>query len=446
MSIPLDRLYHYIESIAKNISDDILIYRFYPHGSKKLSDLVALNNYNSSSSKVNWIDLMSLPSMICHDQEPLDYYLYTKEEFWNEFVKITHNKIMTDENLPGLSSAIANMHIRSRLCNPFNCYDKILLCHSEKNSLELQRYESNGFVGVYWWSHAVIALDWFRYAKNDLTLKPNFDSITKDFLVYNRAWSGTREYRLLFSELIANNNLSDSCHMKFSPLDNKIYYSNYNFKNKNLSIQRTDLENIYPLNTSESCSSADYKSNDYATSGIEIVLETLFDDQRNHLTEKTLRPIACGRPFMLASTPGSLKYLQDYGFETFHNLIDESYDKIIDPVQRLNAIVYEMQRIKKLDYNQKLILWEKLYKISIRNQQKFFSSQWEASIINEYSTNLQLSLKEIKKHITGKYWKLLDNLGKNNPEYVKLITIDNSDRTVQQREQLLVWLQERANK
>jgi hypothetical protein len=33
MSIPLDRLYHYIENIAKEIrGDDVLIYRFYPHG------------------------------------------------------------------------------------------------------------------------------------------------------------------------------------------------------------------------------------------------------------------------------------------------------------------------------------------------------------------------------------------------------------------------------
>ena len=35
MSIPLDNLYDWIDGVA----DDILIYRFYPHGSKKIEDL-----------------------------------------------------------------------------------------------------------------------------------------------------------------------------------------------------------------------------------------------------------------------------------------------------------------------------------------------------------------------------------------------------------------------
>jgi hypothetical protein len=440
MSIPLDRLYHYIENIAKEIREgDVIIYRFYPHGSKKLSDLLPLNDYDSSG--VNWVDLMSLPSMICHDQEPLDYYLYNKEEFWNEFVKSNRTKILTDEDLPGLRNAISNMHIRSKLRSPFNCYDKVLLCHSEKNSPNLELYESNEFIGVYWWSHAVIAHNWFRYAKYDLKLTPNFNNITKDFLVYNRAWSGTREYRLLFAELVANNDLVESCNIKFSSTDNETHYSAHTFKNKNLSIKRTDLENIYPANTSGSCASADYDSDDYAFSGIEVILETLFDDPRIHLTEKTLRPIACGRPFILASTPGSLKYLQSYGFETFHGLIDESYDQITDSVERLNAIIHEMQRIKNLDYNQKMLLWEKLYAISTRNQQKFFSPQWHTDIVNEYSTNLKEALAKLSKHVTGKYWTLLDNLGKNNPEYVKLTNRDTPTRTLQQKEKLLTWLQ-----
>jgi hypothetical protein len=40
MSIPLDRLYHYIENVAQEIYNDrIIIYRFYPHGSKNINDL-----------------------------------------------------------------------------------------------------------------------------------------------------------------------------------------------------------------------------------------------------------------------------------------------------------------------------------------------------------------------------------------------------------------------
>ena len=83
------------------------------------------------------------------------------------------------------------------------------------------------------------------------------------------------------------------------------------------------------------------------------MLETLFDDTRWHLTEKSLRPSACGKPFMLAATAGSLQYLRSYGFKTFSGLIDESYDLIVEPHLRLQSIAQEMQRISQLSPNKK---------------------------------------------------------------------------------------------
>ena len=69
MSIPLDRLYHYINTIVTQINNDIIIYRFWPHGSKKIENLNPLNNYES-------FDVHSKLHIICHDQEPLHYELY----------------------------------------------------------------------------------------------------------------------------------------------------------------------------------------------------------------------------------------------------------------------------------------------------------------------------------------------------------------------------------
>jgi hypothetical protein len=99
---------------------------------------------------------------------------------------------------------------------PSRAYDQVLLCHSEKNSLDLELYKQNGFVGVYYWSHALIARDWYRFASMDLKLIPNFDSIDYDFLIYNRAWSGTREYRLTLAEILADNNLLSYCKITLS--------------------------------------------------------------------------------------------------------------------------------------------------------------------------------------------------------------------------------------
>ena len=69
MSIPLDKLYHYIESIARDVcKDNIVIYRFFPHGSKKLDDL-------KISRKAKWQDRKSV-EIYAYDQEPLSFKLY----------------------------------------------------------------------------------------------------------------------------------------------------------------------------------------------------------------------------------------------------------------------------------------------------------------------------------------------------------------------------------
>jgi hypothetical protein len=386
MSVPLDRLYNHLDGLCNH---DVIIYRFMPHGSKKLEDLKPLSHPG------DWLAWLSTPMMICHDQEPLHYELYSAEDI--------HNTTSQFPWSPALRDIASSMHLRGVTGFPQNCFDLTLLAHSEVNSDQLARYEENGFVGVYWWSHAVIARDWYRYAQLDVDLEPNFDNIQSDFLVYNRAWCGTREYRLKFAELVVNAGLEQSCQMRFSPDDNQ-HYTKHKFVNPTLTINRRDLEQHFEINTSDAGSSADYESKDYATTGMEIVLETLFDDQRWHLTEKTLRPIACGRPFMLAATPGSLQYLRRYGFRTFGECIDESYDLIQDPVERLNAITQEMKRIADLDLLAKKELWSKLYEIAKYNKELFFSDTWHNSIFEEFVDNINQALGVMWQHRTGKYW------------------------------------------
>ena len=81
MSVPLDRLYNFLNDICNRA---VLIYRWMPHGSKKLSDLTALHD----TSPGLWRD-RSLPSMICHDQEPLFYELYTDSDIRDRILEMS---------------------------------------------------------------------------------------------------------------------------------------------------------------------------------------------------------------------------------------------------------------------------------------------------------------------------------------------------------------------
>jgi len=373
MSVPLDRLYNFLHDVCNH--HDLIIYRFFPHGSKKLKEC-------TPTLRVSNFDRLTKYPVICHDQEPLCH------NNWFD-----HLYQPTDSAVPFSSLRCIN-HIA-------NIHDLIILVHSEKNSPELDKFIKNGVVDVYYWSHAVIARDWFRYAELDAELHNK--QIKQDFLVYNRAWSGSREYRLKFTELVLANNINDQCRMGFNPIDSGVIYQQHKFKNCNFEIDRDDLEQHFFLNNSLPSASADYVTQDYQETAIEIVLETLFDDSRQHLTEKILRPIACGHPFILASTPGSLEYLRSHGFHTFDSVIDETYDTIQDPVQRLTAIVDLMCSIS--NNPQKTQIYQQLYAIAQMNQQIFFSDQFFTNVIDEFKQNMEIAVTQMSQSRRGTFFK-----------------------------------------
>lgn len=442
MSVPLDRLYNFLFDIVN--LDDLIIYQFLPHGSRKLDDLVVA--LYPSKIKPSWVNTMTTPCMIFHDQEPLMYDFYTDKDF-DQYLNRTKGKTFHPNVIPrSLMNLMISMHLRCCVAATTNIYDQTLLCHSEKNSRDLELYTNKNFIGVYYWSHALIARDWYRYARLDPQLAVDFDKIRYDFLIYNRAWSGTREYRLALAEMLANHDLIANCNTKFSATDNEIYYSQHQFVNPNFKILRHDLHELYLPNLHDSSASGDYDNQDYATSAVEVVLETLFDDTRWHLTEKTLRPIACGRPFLLAATPGSLEYLREYGFKTFDGLIDETYDTIQDPRARLQALVTELKRISGLEADRKRSLWIELYKIAKHNQTLFFSDQWHQQIVDEFKTNYQKARCQLTA--TAKYHRALDDISQHDPEMIAWRATSKSDwggPTQQERQQLADLIQQLAH-
>lgn len=424
MSIPLSRLYDHLYHKSNH---DMLIYGWPVHGSRKLDGLVPLNSLIQG-----WVKEMSTPILIMHDQEPLNFNQWSNEEFaqhWTHTI-IKHNFNDCHKH-PDRVAYQVSLHLRGIAGPASNLYDKLILVHSEQQSDQVEIYKRHDYIPVYYWSHALIAADWFRYAAHDPELNYRTDQFDRDFLIYNRAWSGTREYRLKFAELMVSTGLEQSSMFKFSATDDGKHYTEHQFVNPALSIQHLTLDQQLETNTHPSSASADYYSYDYSRSGIEIVLETLFDDSRWHLTEKTLRPIACGKPFMLAATAGSLQYLRNYGFETFGKYINEEYDTIADPVDRLHAIITEMQRIRMLPHTEKQALWKSLHEISARNKQRFFSEAWQTEVEQEFYNNLDAAVLEINQHCTGKYWAK----SKSMPS-----SAGSRDRPAEQIQALHQWL------
>lgn len=413
MFIPLGRFYEFCRSM---IDDDVVIYGFDPPGSKNISDCVMLA---PNPRTHNDHTLFHLIFMIVHEQEPLNFRYYQNLSLENLKKNRIASKAIPYMINPSKSDDIWNIRLKKNLAFLFygvsRC-DVTLITHSEKNSPELEKYEKNNFVGIYWWAHVPIAQDWYRFAKVDRSLDFSSGDFKYDFNVYNRAWSGTREYRLKFTDLVIEKNLVPHANIRFNPEDNGVYYQDHRFINEQMCPMH-DLE-ILPANQFSSCSSADYSSNDYRECAIDIVLETLFDDPRWHLTEKTLRPIACGKPFILAGTCGILSYLKSYGFKTFGDYIDESYDSISDPVERLDAITESMKNIASLSKESKINLYKHLDQIAQYNKKLFWSEEFTKKIWNEFQDNYRAAYKIAHDNMGGRsYRDMRIELVKTDPEW-----------------------------
>ena len=88
------------------------------------------------------------------------------------------------------------------------------------------------------------------------------------------------------------------------------------------------------------------------------------------ITEKTNKPIACAKPFIVFATPYFLEDLRTLGYESYAPFIDESYDTEIDNHKRLNMIVAEIERIANLPQDQYNELLTNCLDIAERNRQR----------------------------------------------------------------------------
>lgn len=86
----------------------------------------------------------------------------------------------------------------------------------------------------------------------------------------------------------------------------------------------------------------------YLDSYINITSETNFFDAGVYFSEKTWKPILNLQPFISINYHNSLDYLKELGLKTFSPFIDESYDKIANPAERIATIYEEIMRLNAL--------------------------------------------------------------------------------------------------
>jgi hypothetical protein len=150
--------------------------------------------------------------------------------------------------------------------------------------------------------------------------------------------NGTRRHNReeMFKELIERDILNQSIHSFIdyripdrTELDVKpiIDWPNANFH------EDFRFENFYPPH--------------YWHTEFSLALETAPNE--TFVTEKTYKPLLVGHPFLVVGGQYTLRHLHAFGFKTFGDLIDESYDSLEYPGERLRAVAAEVERLVKSD-------------------------------------------------------------------------------------------------
>lgn len=95
-----------------------------------------------------------------------------------------------------------------------------------------------------------------------------------------------------------------------------------------------------------------------------ITTETSFTatltSQSFRFTEKTYKPIAYFMPFIMIGDPYTLQNLRECGYRTFSEWWDESYDLVIDPIERMHKITEVILKLSLLSQNELTKMYEEM--------------------------------------------------------------------------------------
>jgi hypothetical protein len=274
-----------------------------------------------------------------------------------------------------------------------------IFANSERSEFKRKFLRENKFGDWYYFYHGFAALDWFSDAKfiSD-PIRP-----VKVFNCVSHLVRSFRNYRMLFTAKLISKNLLPfgdvSLHATKKDIINELNDPNSLLTIIDQQLIQSHLLDQVPMTSDckniDSSFSANFGFSElkfWQRSLWHVVNETVFYPQKLHLTEKTFKPIVAMRPFMLVAAPGNLKYLRSYGFRTFGDWIDESYDEESDSTARLDKIVGEIAKLCNLSWVQLMEMYQDMLPILEHNKKHFFG-EFRHIIVNELVDNFDQCIR-----------------------------------------------------
>lgn len=278
------------------------------------------------------------------------------------------------------------------------CEAKIVAIDSLKEGLHeanyFNQYKQNCHYIIFsgcWWdpfeqnlniSYTLIASNFLLYSVAGDFLSPDseyyYQFKTYDFdypksLSFVSVHGQPRPHRIEFQNQLMNRTNHRNFILKLDGIDYGQDSSDWDFikKSQNESLPAIFADKFKNYQEGQKAQYQSYPFKIYNQAYFQIVLETDFSNQNQFfLTEKTIRVLMSGQPFVILATPEFLKFLHKLGFRTYNSLWNEGYDSIINEQDRIQAAVDLCLHLEHFDwYKHK----QKLIDIANHNRSQFLN-------------------------------------------------------------------------
>lgn len=201
-----------------------------------------------------------------------------------------------------------------------------------------------------------------------------------------------RDHRDYVFDFVNNNNLNDSVILSYHKWANQdLKNTSFMFETEGVEYEKSRVyqHTIDPIiyygkgmSLSQVVPISVYNRTHYS-----LVAETNFSNNYNFYTEKIVKPILAGRLFVVIAGQGYLEFLRSLGFQTFSNIIDESYDQEYDNKTRWKQAMEQVARLCSTDPN---AVCEQIAEVVKHNQNHMLQTDWYGQLAANFIKELDL--------------------------------------------------------
>jgi len=200
--------------------------------------------------------------------------------------------------------------------------------------------------------------------------KSSFDVLSNDLFFDMSSWEEL--YPELYTQLLSNTEYINEAGPFYldKPVENSVWIHHQQHFNMWPDVTTATPHNSPALHNGQTRPLSMYYSDIF----VDIVNETRFAQPTGNFSEKVLQPMCYMKPFVVVAPPNTLQYVKSFGYKTFNEYWDESYDTELDHGKRMAKILLIIKEINNKTFSELQSMYASMTPILEHNYNLFKDS------------------------------------------------------------------------